>query len=114
MDQVVISLLAPTCDEDPEGWIEEQVDRLRNEALARGVRLGPLERSTPARGGDWLIAVDRVLHDDMPLEQDITLAGIVQALGWLRLRPHLLVISQPVPPPLASPADQWWVAEDIA
>jgi hypothetical protein len=110
MDQVVISLLAPACDEDPECWIEQQVDRLRNEALARGVRLGPLERSTPSRGGDWLIAVDRVLHDDMPLEKDITLAGVVTALGWLGLRPHLLVISEPLPPAVGWP----YVAHDVA
>ncbi len=110
MDQVVISLLAPVSDERPEGWIDEQVDRLRDEALARGVRLGPLEPCTPARGGDWLIAVDRVLHDDVPLEKDITLAGIVTALGWLGLRPHLLVISEPLPPAVGWP----YVAQDLA
>ncbi len=86
MDQVVISLLAPVSDKNPESWIEEQVDKLRDEALTRGVRLGPLERSTSSRGGDWLISVDRVLHDDMPLEKDITVAGSPGGAGRDRSR----------------------------
>ncbi len=94
MDDVVISLLAPVSSEKTESWVEEQVDRLRGLALARGVRLGPLERSTPARGGDWLIAVDRLV-DDVPLEKDVTLAGLAIEMAWLGLRPHVLVIPQP-------------------
>jgi hypothetical protein len=93
MEEVVISLLAPVPAQRVQRWVEEHVDGLRARALARGVRLGRLARSSPARGGDWLIAVHR---DDraMALEQDVALASILTELATLGLRPHLYVISR--------------------
>jgi hypothetical protein len=113
MDEVVISLLEPLAIEKTERWVEEEVDRLRELARPRGIRLGPLERSTPAQGGDWLIPVDRLV-EDIPLEKDVVLAGIVIEMAWLGLRPHLLVISQePVHPSPLPPLGPTYVARDL-
>jgi hypothetical protein len=93
MEEVVISLLAPVAPQRVQRWVEEQVECLRAHARANGVRLGRLVRSTPAQGGDWLIAVDR---DDraVALEQDVVLAAILTGMATLGLRPYLYVISR--------------------
>ena len=92
MDTVVISLLAPVAPGRIERWVEQQVDELRAQAQANGVRLGRLTRSTPARGGDWLIKVDRE-DRAAALEDDLALGLILTDMAVLGLRPELLVIS---------------------
>ncbi len=90
MDEVRISLLAPVARERIESWVEEQVDRLRAQGRATGVRLGRLTPAQPAQGGHWLVEVD--LHArDVRLEDDVALASILTDMELLGLRPHLLV-----------------------
>jgi hypothetical protein len=93
MDEVVISLLAPVASQRVQRWVEEQVDGLRAQGRASGLRLGRLAASSPAQGGDWLIAVDRV-DRDVALEDDIALALILTDMARLGLRPQLFVISR--------------------
>ena len=93
MDDIVISLLAPVSPRRIQRWVEEQVDGLRAQASAGGVRLGRLVPSSPSRGGDWLIAVDRGDRDDA-LEDDIALAMILTDMAILGLRPRLFVIAR--------------------
>ena len=93
MDEIVISLLAPVAPQRVQRWVEEQVDGLRAQAGAGGVRLGRLVRSSPSQGGDWLIAVEREDRDGA-LEDDIALATILTDMAILGLRPRLFVISR--------------------
>lgn len=92
MDTVVISLLAPVTPSHIERWVEKEVDELRAQGRASGVRLGPLTRSTPARGGDWLIAVDRE-DRSAALQDDLALGLILTDMAVLGLRPQLFVLS---------------------
>ena len=92
MDIVVIALLAPVTPNRIERWVEAQVDELRAQGQASGVRLGPLTRSTPARGGDWLIGVDRE-DRSVALQDDLALGLILTDMAVLGLRPQLLVVS---------------------
>ena len=94
MDEVImISLLAPVAPQRVARWVEEQVDVLRAEGRAMGVRLGRLIRATPSQGGDWLIEVERD-EGDTPLEEDMALALILTDLAILGLRPYLFVITR--------------------
>ena len=92
METVVISLLAPVTPSSMERWVEAQVDELRAQGRASGVRLGRLARSTPAQGGDWLIEVDREGRAG-PLQGDLALASILTDMAALGLRPQLFVVS---------------------
>lgn len=92
MDTVVIALLAPVAPSRIERWVEAQVDELRAQGEANGVRLGRLTRSTPERGGDWLIKVDRDDHATA-LRDDLALGLILTDMAVLGLRPQLLVVS---------------------
>lgn len=94
MEQVVISLLSP--DVPPrkiEPWVEKHVDRLRDLGRGGGVDLGRLERSSPIRGGHWLIDIRRD-DRDVALEEDVVLAMIVTDMEALGLRPQVFVISR--------------------
>ena len=94
MDQVVISLLSP--DVPPrqiEPWVDRHVGRLRELGRDGGVELGRLERSSPIRGGHWLIDVRRD-DRDVALEEDVVLAMIVTDMEALGLRPQVFVISR--------------------
>lgn len=94
MDQVVISLLSP--DVPPrqiEPWVDKHVGRLRELGRGGGVELGRLERSSPIRGGHWLIDVRRD-DRDIALEEDVVLAMIVTDMEALGLRPQVFVISR--------------------
>ena len=94
MDQVVISLLSP--DVPPrqiEPWVERHLDRLRDLGRGGGVELGRLARSSPIRGGHWLIDVGRDGRD-VALEEDVVLAMIVTDMEALGLRPQVFVISR--------------------
>lgn len=114
MDQIVISLLSPVPEGHLDDWVVEEVDRLRGEGLAIGVRLGPLRRSTPAEGGDWLIELHRHV-DDVPLEEDVALASILTELAILSLRPCLFVISAPLAPLAAlAPDDEIRLVQELA
>ncbi len=93
MEQIVISLLAPVTAKRIQRWVEEQVDGLRAQGQASGIRLGRLTPSRPSQGGDWLIEVDRQ-DRDMALEDDVALAAILTELAAMGLRPHLFVISR--------------------
>jgi hypothetical protein len=93
MEEVMISLLAPVAPQRVQRWVEEQVDELRAQGRASGVRLGRLARSSPAQGGDWLIAVDRE-DRAVALEDDVGLALILTDMAILGLRPYLFVISR--------------------
>ena len=94
MDQVVISLLSP--DVPPrqiEPWVAKHVDRLRELGRDGGLDLGRLERSSPIRGGHWLIDVRRDDRDVVP-EQDVVLAMIVTDMEALGLRPQVFVVAR--------------------
>ena len=94
MDQVVISLLSP--DVPPrqiEPWVDKHVGRLRELGRRGGVELGRLERSSPIRGGHWLIDVRRD-DRDIALEEDVVLAMLVTDMEALGLRPQVFVISR--------------------
>lgn len=93
MDEIVISLLAPVAPQRIQRWVEEQVDELRAQASASGVRLGRVVPSSPSQGGDWLIAVEREDRDGA-LEDDIALAMILTDMAILGLRPRLFVIAR--------------------
>ena len=93
MDEIVISLLAPVAAHRIQRWVEEQVDELRAQASASGVRLGRLVPSSPSQGGDWLIAVAREERDG-PLEDDVALAMILTDMAMLGLRPRLFVVAR--------------------
>ena len=92
METVVIALLAPVTPSSMERWVERQVDELRVQGQANGVMIGPLARSTPAQGGDWLIKVDRE-DRSAALQDDLALGLILTDLAVLGLRPQLFVIS---------------------
>ena len=93
-DQVMIALRAPVWREKIERWVEEELDRLRDAAWSRRIRLGPLWRGWRAQGPDWLIEVD--LRDrNVPLHDDVALAGVLLDMELLGLRPQLLVSSPP-------------------
>jgi hypothetical protein len=96
-DEILISLRAPVSREKIERWVEEQVDRLRDAAWSRGVRLGPLWRGWRARGSDWLIEVDR-RDRNVELDDDLALASVLMDMELLGLRPQLLAS----PPPESS------------
>lgn len=93
MEEVVISLLAPVAAPPVQRWVQEQVDELRAQGRADGMRLGRLVRSTPIQGGDWLITVDRE-DRDVALEEDLALGLILSDLAALGLRPCLFVIDR--------------------
>ena len=94
MDQVVISLLSPGVPpRQIEPWVERHVDRLRDLGRGGGVDLGRLARSSPIRGGHWLIDVRRDGRDVAP-EEDVVLAMIVTDMEALGLRPQVFVISR--------------------
>ena len=92
METVVIALLAPVTPSSLERWVEKQVDELRAQGRANGVLLGPLTRSTPAQGGDWLIKVDRE-DRAAALQDDLALGSILTEMAVLGLRPQLFVIA---------------------
>lgn len=92
METVVIALLAPVTSSSMERWVERQVDELRAKGRATGVLLGPLARSTPAQGGDWLIKIDRE-DRSAALQDDVALGLILTDLAILGLRPQLFVVS---------------------
>jgi len=92
METVVISLLAPVTPSSIERWVDKQVDQLRAQGQGNGVLLGPLTRSTPAQGGDWLINVDRQ-DRSAALQDDLALGLILTDMAVLGLRPQLFVIS---------------------
>ena len=101
-DEVLITLRAPVSPEKIERWVEDQVDRLREEARATGVRLGRLAPGSHPQGADWLIEVD--LQDrDVELEHDAELALILTHMAVLGLRPQLLVTSPRDAPEVARP-----------
>lgn len=101
MDDVVISLLAPVARQAIDGWVEEQVARLRVEAQPRGVQLGRLVRSRPSQGGDWLVHVD-LEPRDVPPQEHLALACVLTDMERLGLRPALFLIS--ARPRMSTPA----------
>ena len=84
----MISLLAPADPHEIDGWVEEQVERLREAGKPHNLLLGRLVRARPHQGGHWLIKVDRRERTGPP-EQDTILAAIVIDLERLGLRPAL-------------------------
>ena len=92
METVVIALLAPVTPSSMQRWVESQVDELRAQGRANGVLLGPLTPSTPDKGGDWLIKVDRE-DRSAALQDDLALGLILTDMAILGLRPQLFVIS---------------------
>ena len=90
--EVMISLRAPVSREKIARWVEEQVDRLRGEARATGVRLGRLTVASPPQRGDWLVEVD-VRDQNVRLEDNMALASVLTDMELLGLRPQLLVTS---------------------
>ena len=96
-DQVMISLRVPASREKVERWVEEELDRLRDAAWSRRIRLGPLWRGWRAQGPDWLIEVD--LRDrNVELDDDVALASVLMEMELLGLRPQLLVSPPPESP----------------
>lgn len=93
MEEVIISLLAPVARKRMQRWVEEQVDGLRAQGQASGVRLGRLVTASPSQGGDWLIEVDRE-DRDVALEDDLALGLILTDMAALGLRPYLFVIAR--------------------
>jgi hypothetical protein len=86
----MISLRAPVSRERIEQWVDEQVDRLRDAAWSRRVRLGPLWPGWRAKGPDWLVEVD--LRDrNVELDDDVALASVLMEMELLGLRPQLLM-----------------------
>jgi hypothetical protein len=94
MDQVMISLLAPTnvSPERIDAWVDEQVYRLRSRWRISGIGIGELRRSSPSKGGHWLIDLDLCARTG-PLEQDVAVAGIIIDFERLGLRPQLFVLA---------------------
>jgi hypothetical protein len=94
MDTVMISLLAPkkVSPQRIDPWVAEQVYRLRSRWLISGVGFGELRRSSPSKGGHWLIDLDLRARSG-PLERDVALAGIIVDLARLGLRPQLFVLT---------------------
>ena len=100
MPQVMIGLRAPVSADKIEGWVREELDRLRARAVALDVWLGPLSRPRPAQGGDWVIEVDVEDRDVRP-EDDQALGSILLDMELLGLRPQLLVAAPLFPPSYA-------------
>ena len=92
MNQVMISLTAPVSTGKIEPWVNEQLERLRREANARGIRVGRLAPVCLPHGADWLVGVDRA-DRDVRLEDDAALNLVMTDLALLGLRPQLLVAS---------------------
>ncbi len=89
MNQVMISLAAPVSTDKVEPWVKEQLERLRGEATASGVRLGPLAPACLPHEADWLVGVGRE-DRDVRLD-DAALNLVMTDLALLGLRPQLLV-----------------------
>ena len=92
MNQVMITLTAPVSTDKIEPWVKEQLDRLRDEATASSIRLGPLAPACLPHGADWLLGVDRA-DQRVRLEDDAALNLVMTDLALLGLRPQLLVAS---------------------
>ncbi len=93
----MISLLSPVSRERIERWVEEQLDRLRDQVLPVGLRLGPLVRAPAATpGADWLVRVDR-RGRAVPPEDDLALADLMMDVERLGLRPSLLAVASREP-----------------
>ncbi len=94
MVKATISLRAPVSADKMEGWVAEQIDRLRDESRDSGVRVGRLSAALPPQAADWVVEVD--LHGrDVPLEDDMALARLLMDIDALGLRPQLLLTSLP-------------------